>query len=92
MKNWLKDTILHTFSIIRALLRFVLVTMTFFLDGIGLIIFADREIVHYRLVCDISYKDNERLAYVAKLENQMNEDLEMEGSLGSEDDFDDTEE
>ncbi len=66
-----KSFLLSTLSVIRALLRLLLVTIIFFLEGINSVIFQKSEVSGFVLNCTYQKEDEDRIAYLEKLNNTL---------------------
>lgn len=72
-KMFLTHILKTVFGIIRALLRLALVTILFVLKGLNDIIFSNREIVDFEFVYDYLAHDMDKLAYVDKLNSNVDD-------------------
>ena len=70
----IKEFFVGLFSKIRAFLRLILVTVTFFLSGLNSILFAGREVAGFTFTFDYLQEDIDKLSYVDKLNMQLDDE------------------
>jgi len=67
----IKEFLRNLFSTIKALLRLILLTVTFFFSGLNNVLFAGREICDFDFVYDYLKQDLDKLSYIDKLNAQI---------------------
>lgn len=66
-----KEFLKNILSTVKALLRLVLLTVTFFFSGLNNVLFAGREICDFDFVFDYLKQDLDKLSYIDKLNAQI---------------------
>jgi len=84
---WFKDFLKELFSICRALIRLILVTIIFFIDGVHCVVFARREICDYDYLYTYQNVDQDKLAYIDRLQSQVDGEVDMEEGFIIDEDY-----